>query len=139
MNFERISFRTNEQERLILSRLNQRYKCKTVTSFMHKLLREVIEKGFLEGKYTKNVMGDSRGLTLDEKDPEVQRLTQEVDRLIPMMPEFDEPEPLGARTVPKPAEAQETQPRYDALERFMKDLADMERLKNAVYRTLPSR
>ena len=44
MNFDRISFRTSPEQRAFLERLNQRYRCRTITGLMRKILDEVMEK-----------------------------------------------------------------------------------------------
>jgi hypothetical protein len=44
MNYDKISFRPNEEQQAFLERLNQRYRCRTVTDLMRKLLDEIMTK-----------------------------------------------------------------------------------------------
>jgi hypothetical protein len=63
MNFDRISFRTTPEQRAFLERINHRYRCRTITGLMRKLLDEIMAKEavLFDGK---PVVQDSLDLTI---------------------------------------------------------------------------
>jgi len=134
MNLDRISFRTNEKERQLLTRLNQQYKCKTATQLMHMLFNEIENKTFLNTNppHDANIFGD---LNDQPKKPGAEGTMtpeQELDRLFPEMMIPNNPMFSNESKV-----EEEKDRRNDQLDMLIEHCRKLESLKNAMNRTLP--
>ena len=141
MKFERVSFRTTEKERQLLVRLNQRYKCRTVTSFMHKLFQEIDDKQLLqdhtETAKIPDMFGDMDfGLSSVKEQARPDKPTtpdavpsaqKETDPLLRQIQEY-----YASRHA-----KEESKPHSDLLDDIVKDLANLERLRDAFRRASP--
>jgi hypothetical protein len=95
MYFAKLSFRTNRKERELLSRLNERYKCRSITAFMHWLLQEIDDtKPSVHQPVTKipDMFGDlDFGLSSVKQEAKPEKpVTRE-----PISSSQKEPDPLG--------------------------------------------
>lgn len=142
MKFERVSFRTTEKERQLLVKLNQRYKCRTVTSFMHKLLQEIDDKHLLvdhtETPKVSDMFGDFdfdltsvKGQTAESEKPKTPNPTLEAqNETDPFYRELERMRMASNR------EKEEKRPTLT--EQLIKEFEDLERFRDALNRSLPS-
>lgn len=146
MNFEKISFRTNDKERQLFARLNQRYKCRSITSLMHKFLQEIDDKQLFVGNSKASVMPDmSDGIDFNSYVAEVQTAKPEkpinpnrmlaakkdINSILNELEKQLENIPIG------PDQPKEESKPLDAFEWFMKELDFLARFRDAMHRSSP--
>lgn len=146
MNFERISFRTNEKERQLLAQLNERYRCKTVTSLMHKFLEEAASNGLVENNQSNaaKIFGDMDIMNISplkphpskEDSPQTENPAASRSLIDPsLITTFNLKSSFQGNETKKEVEEKS----YDPYEEFLKEVYDLERLKQAIERTIPNR
>lgn len=118
MNFEKVSFRTRKEEQTFLEDLNKRFKCKSLTELMHKLLQFCM-KGDFSQIASPNVFGD---IDFTPKVSEKQEKSAQKASFVPKV------------GVPIVTPAQNA--RYDPLVDFLKTVEEMERAGRIIQRSL---
>ena len=141
MNFEKISFRTNEKERQLFARLNQRYKCRSITPLMHTLLQEIDDKKLFVGNKEASLMPDEfDGIDFDSYGTKEQIAEHgkplASNRTFASKKEIDSILSGLENISIEPDEPKESKP-FDAFEGFLKDLEFMERFRDTVHRSSP--
>lgn len=144
MNIERISFRTTTKERQLLARLNQRYKSRTVTSLFHKLLQDIDDKRLLadhaENPKIPDIFSD---IDFDSYMAKEQTAEPENPLLSNPMPAAQKETSYFQRELEKMRIAANNEKveekRYDAVDDLLKELADLEKLRDAFRRASPYR
>lgn len=142
MNFEKISFRTNEKERQLFTRLNQRYKCRSITSLMHKFFQEIDNKQPFAGNKEASLMPDIfDGIDFDSYGTKEQIAEHGIpiasNRSFASKKELDSILRGLENISIEPDEPKEESKPFDAFEGFLKDLEFMERFRDTVHRSSP--
>ena len=142
MNFEKISFRTNEKERQLFARLNQRYKSRSITSLMHKFLQEIDDKQLFVGNSKASTMPDIfdgidfNSYEADEQTASSKKPINSNRKLVPRK-EIDSILDGLENILIGPDQPKESSKPLDAFEWLLKELEFFERFRDAVHRSSP--